>query len=282
MRIRIVSDLHVDVNQTNDFGFLSQDQDLLLIAGDVAGSCKREWEFLHNLKGNVACVAGNHLGYDYRNVLLFNRMLGINSPLEETREVSIRTLQKLDIHYLEKNYFKCDNYIVFGGTMFTDFRLYGDDCIDICKRASESYLNDYRLVHTYEKKNKLVRPITANDQEKWHKSFIRALKKCLKETTEDVIVLTHHCPSIKCISKKYLNVLPRHDDPGYYLNASYASDLEKFILDNPRIKLWACGHCHDSKDFKIGGCRVVMEPFGYSYENELSSEKYMGKVINIQ
>ena len=49
MKIRIVSDLHVDVNKDGNFGFRHEDQDVLFIAGDIAGSYDKEIKFLKGL-----------------------------------------------------------------------------------------------------------------------------------------------------------------------------------------------------------------------------------------
>ena len=91
MKIRIVSDLHVDVNNTMDFGFLKDKPDLLIIAGDTAGSCRKEKEFYSILsKNNIKTIAvgGNHLGYDYYEIRRVNKLFDIDIPLQETKELS--------------------------------------------------------------------------------------------------------------------------------------------------------------------------------------------------
>lgn len=42
-------------------------------------------------------------------------------------------------------------------------------------------------------------------------------------------------------------------------------------------------HCHDSKDYMIEQCRVVMEPYGYHVngEQKTSPKKWYGKEIDI-
>lgn len=40
----------------------------------------------------------------------------------------------------------------------------------------------------------------------------------------------------------------------------------KFILDNPRIKLWVHGHTHIPCDYKISECIAIYNPFGYIRE----------------
>lgn len=287
MRVRLVSDLHIDVNKSEDFGFLKETQDLLIIAGDTAGNSLREWSFLKPLQFPIVCIGGNHLGYDYKRNKLLDSILKLeNDPRTDTKEHSIKILKSLNeinsnIHYLENDYISFENYTIFGGTMYSNFLLYGEQSKKVCKDTAEMWLNDFRCVYTYIPKEKLVRPVTTDDYELWFNKFIKSLKKCLKNTTGDVIVVSHFCPSIKCIGGKYLKQKPTPTNPGFYLNAVYASNLEDFILNNPRIKYWFCGHSHDASDFYIGNCRIVMQPYGYTKEHEISPEKYFGCVLDI-
>jgi len=81
------------------------------------------------------------------------------------------------------------------------------------------------------------------------------IKRIVEENpSKDIVVMTHHCPSSKCISDEYVN-----DS----MNASYVSELDDFIISHPQIKCWVCGHVHHRSSFKIGNCLCVMNPLGY-------------------
>ena len=296
MKIRIISDLHVDVNKRymeiefGDYGFLKHtfETDIILVAGDTAGSSYKEHEFFSILRNEdvmtpVIAVGGNHLGYDYYKYRQTNAMLGYNNPLDQTKEDCIKQMKKDPfVTYLDNDYIEQDNYIIYGGTMYSDFLLYGKKQKDACKNNSERWLNDFRYVYTFDKKQNMVRPVTSDDYEKWFKKFIRGLNKCIKETNKDIIVLSHFAPSIKSIESKYLNKPDRFSQPGSSINAVYASNLEDYIKDNPRIKLWVHGHVHSSFDYNIGQCRVVCEPYGYFHdEGTLVPHEYMGKIIEL-
>lgn len=284
--IRLVSDLHVDVNRDGNFGFRHKNQDMLFIAGDIAGSYEKEIKFLKGLTKTITCpifvVAGNHLGYDYYtseyDVLFGYRKA---NPLEGTKQWSIDYIKKNvpdNVHYLDNEYMEWNNYIIFGGCMYSDYHLYENE--DLCKRSGEAYLNDFRYVHIYDKEMNVVRPVNTDDYQWFFLEFKKKLEKCIEKTKDsgkDIIVLTHFCPSIQSISDKYLN------QGNIYLNASYASNLDDFIKDNPRIKYWFCGHCHDSKDYMIEQCRIVMEPYGYHVngEQKIQPRKWYGKEIEI-
>lgn len=272
MKIRLVSDLHIDVNEY-DFEF--EPSDLLVVAGDIAGSWRRESKWLRNQDDFVA-VGGNHLGYDHS----FEILIDTHLTKDDTKEYSLKSLQSEFSTYLNNTYIKRDNYIIYGGTMYTDFLLYGKKHAPVCKWTAERWLNDFRTVNTY--CNRMIRRVEARDYVKWHKQFIKGLNQCLEETTEDVIVVTHFAPSIKSIESKYLNRENRLSSPGRELNAAYATPMEDFILSNPRIKLWAHGHVHSKFDYMIGDCRVVCCPYGYyHYDTELDPTEYQGMLIEL-
>lgn len=288
MKARIVSDLHVDVNRDGNFGFRHLDQDILFIAGDIAGSYERELKFLQGLSKDITCpiyvVAGNHLGYDYHTNDYYDYYTGDYfgsfhgkkaNPLQGTKQWSIDYLKKNmpeNITYLDNDYVDIGDYIVFGGTMYSDYKLYPDQ--ELNQRVGEQYLNDFRYVHIKDKD--VIRPVNTDDYIKYHAKFMRKLKKCIKETDKDIIVLAHFAPSIKSIESKYLKGIVQ-------LNASYASNMEQFILDNPRIKYFIHGHVHSSFDYSIGQCQVLCCPFGYHINGEqrLSAKKWNGMEIDL-
>ena len=281
MKIRVVSDLHIDVNKTTDFGFLKEQQDLLIVAGDIAGSARKELEFLELLPENTVCVAGNHLGYDYQRIKQINSLLGYENPLEETKEDCLKTLT-FDKRYLENSYINFKDYVIFGGTMYSDFLLYGKKNKDTCINTAERWLNDFRYVYTYEKSKKLVRPVCGKDYIKWFNQFKKKLIKCIEQTDKNIIVVTHFAPSIKSIESKYLNRENRFSSPGSELNAVYANNMEEFIKQNPRIKLWVHGHVHSKFDYNIAQCRVVCCPYGYyGYEQPMEPQEFLGLEIKI-
>ena len=282
--MRLVSDLHIDVNKDGNFAFRYDKDDALFIAGDIAGSYEKEIKFLKGLSTTVTCpifvVAGNHLGYDYYSYeeYLDMQLYGYkkSNPLVGTKQWSIDYIKKnvpSNVYYLDNEYVTWNNYTIFGGCMYSDYLLYEN--VDLSKRSGEAYLNDFRYVHIYDEELNVVRPVNTDDYQKYFKIFKEKLEDCISKTTGDIIVLTHFCPSIQSISDKYLN------QGNIYLNASYASNLEDFIIDNPRIKYWLHGHVHSTFDYNIGQCHVLCNPYGYKgKEQTIPAKKWHG--LNIQ
>lgn len=281
MKIKITSDLHIDINKDSNFGFrINPDYDALFIAGDIAGGWENEEKFLNSIsKLNIPvyAIAGNHLGYDYKNdPYTYISSVYDSTPTKiGTKQWSIDYLKKNtpdNIHYMDNEYIDLGNYILFAGTMYSDYKLYPNKNLSI--QAGGAWLNDFRYVYIEDKK--CIRRITPYDYIKYHSLFMRRLRKCIKETDKDIIVMTHFCPSEKSISDKYL----KGND--VYLNASYASNMEKFIINNPRIKYWICGHVHHEHEYEIGQCKIISCPYGYfGREQKVKPRKWFGKTIEI-
>ena len=172
--MRLVSDLHIDINKDSNFGF-RYNTDILLIAGDIAGSYEKELKFLNSISkqiNEIYVVAGNHLGYDNKSSLYF-RFLG-HPNLITTKQQMILDLVKNtpdNVYYLENTYVDLGNYILFGGTMYSNYELNGEKSKNIL--AGLSYLNDFRYVYVNSKMGpKLVEP---SDYIQYFKNFKKAL-----------------------------------------------------------------------------------------------------------
>lgn len=161
--------------------------------------------------------------------------------------------------------------------MYTNFDLFNgwlegsskEDCMEEAKYM----INDFKMSYRYSKSKGFVR-LTPKDYVRYFNIFMKKLKKCLEETDTDIIVLSHFCPSLKSIDlSKYV----WSDD----INAYFASNLDNFIQDNPRIKLWVHGHTHSACDYMIGNCRAVCNPFGYLGENYRNYTDYKEVIVEV-
>lgn len=101
-------------------------------------------------------------------------------------------------------------------------------------------------------------------------NFIRILRNILKKAYNEIlsenpnakiILMTHHPLTSKAINTQYAN-----SD----LNASFTSDLEKWINKFENIKLIISGHVHNTLDIKSKDKRYIINAFGYMmmYEYE--------------
>lgn len=278
IKIRVVSDLHIDVN-TNIlqsvpvFGFEDEldTTDLLLIAGDTSGSKQVTDYYLSKLQSKnttcyIACIGGNHLGYDRLDSdTLGNTKECINIYLRDKYKTA-------PVYFLENDYIDFNGYIIIGCTLYSNFNLYNNT--ELAKNNSEYHINDFKYVTTYDDEYDCIRPVTSDDYIKWFNKSLQYISNiCKQHSNKKIIVLTHFAPSIQSIDNKYV---------GNILNPYYCTDLEDFIKENNNIKLWVHGHVHSSFDYNIGDTRVICEPYGYyGKEQHILPENYYGKILHL-
>lgn len=134
-----------------------------------------------------------------------------------------------------------------------------NDYIKYNKNIALRYMNDFNYGRTLENPYLILTP---DIYEKWHKQSLNYIKKIynkFKDTTYNIIVMTHHCPTYKLQDEKYANMTS---------NGSFFSNLERFIKDRPKIKYWICGHIHNRKTVVIGNTTIIANPYGYEHYNE--------------
>lgn len=135
------------------------------------------------------------------------------------------------------------------GTMWTNFNKRNPIAMNVVQNS----LNDYACV-AYSG-NGSVDYLRPEHTYQDHLAYMEGLADKL-ETAEELIVVSHHTPSI-------ISVHPKYADQ-FMVNHGYYSDLSEFILDNTsKIPLWIHGHTHYRFDYKIGDTRIVSNPRGY-------------------
>lgn len=247
MKIKIISDIHCDINKKQGTNLNFSKDDFVICCGDVSGDrfSTAKW-IKDNIKQGIV-IGGNHLGYTH-----------ISYDKEDSLNLSIKYLQKQfngPVHFLENQSLIIDDICFIGCILFTDFELF--DNTFGCKYTAEKYLNDFRYVQLY--KNNKLKTISADDQLDFHKNSINFIDKtCQKNKDKKIVLITHHAPSFKSIAEKYKTDL---------LSAAFASNLEYLIEKHNNIKLWCHGHIHSSVDYKLGNVRIIANPLGYGNEN---------------
>lgn len=276
MKIRLLSDLHVDINSRypldlND-GYL--DDMFTLVAGDVSGSPRLTVEWLKKNVHQGAFICGNHDVYethmpiedikdfyhkefpDNGNVAFFDADVGVLA-----KEIDDKTLLVADVLYtdyklsgnVQRNIFNADpwrNYKQHGMNDFnfgrTRTRLPGindrnmaDD--GICRLVPECY-----VVHHDRAFAKIAEIVESNKD-------------------KQILLMTHHGLSPKCLDKNYT-----HDN----LDASYVSDKEDWIKSHTNIKCIVSGHVHCRKSFKVGETLYVMNALGYCIQHLKQVDKF--------
>jgi hypothetical protein len=248
MRVRVCSDLHLELNEDRNGVPNLGEGEILILGGDILcarhfkkdGPLKKVYnDFLQKCVKNfdeVLYVAGNHCFYGYN--------------YEGTWKVLKEHLPP-SIHLLENDYVKIKDTIFLGCTLWTDFRK--ENPLEMME--SGRYMNDYKTIRI----GPNYRKLNPDDTLGFHKKSKQFLLDTLpKFENQKVWVLTHHSPSYQSIHPKYKT---------FSCNGAFCSDLDDLILNHPQIKYFSHGHVHSSFDYFIGECRVICNPKGYPGEN---------------
>lgn len=230
-KVRLLSDLHME-GYTFQYKYIGED--ILILAGDI-NTKGRHTELLGSIPSNVQIlmVAGNHEFYrsDFNTENMYLKSL-------EDRYANFK--------YLDNSTFVYNDIYFYGGTMFTDFLLYGEANRIGEELAAKTGINDFSIIKNW----------TINKHKTQHQLFVKGLKHLLrlpKETKR--VVISHFCPSFSSIDDVYRNS---------GLNSYFVADMEKYMGD---IQYWIHGHVHGSYDYYKGNTRVICNPKGYGLEN---------------
>ena len=239
MRLLILSDLHHEIwrEQAPRIDPAASQPDLVILAGDIdTGAHAIAWaaETFQGLP--VLYVHGNHESYGHK----------LESAQADIAEACVRAG---NVHFLHCGEYRHGTVRFLGATMWTDFKLFGDDTRPGAMRAAEAALNDYRRIRL---KNKAFRKLRAADTAQFHAQQTNWLASKLAEPfLGHTVVISHMAPSFKSVPSHY-----QHDP----VSAAYASRLDHLA---EKADLWVHGHTHSPMDYRIGKCRVVCNPCGY-------------------
>jgi Icc-related predicted phosphoesterase len=249
MRIRVVSDLHLefsDINIKNDDNI-----DVLILSGDILVAEKLRLEnseyggrfrdFMKRVSfqfPHVVYVAGNHEFYSSGKFF---------QTVDDLR--GYFSTQFNNIYFLERDTKVIDDVVFVGGTLWTNM----NKCDPMTLHAVRDMMNDYRAIRNDKAGYTNLKPADTVER---HRKTLDYFRIVLDENKDKkCVVVGHHSPSFLSCHPQYA-----HD---YLMNGAYHSDLSEFILDHPQVKLWTHGHTHHAFDYMIGETRVVCNPRGY-------------------
>ena len=250
MQIRLISDIHVDVNPpaTVRLASLPTDRDsILVLAGDF-GTPKKlaDWlKMVANPFPHVVAVLGNH---DYWG-------LSVERAPEKWREGLTRHLPEdrmARFILLERQGVDIGNIRFFGTTLWSDFD--GGDPYSM--RAAQETMQDHKRIRCHGG----ARRFLPRDALKVHLASKVWLEESIAQPwAGHKVVITHHAPAWESIYKSF-----RQDD----LSGAYASRMEETVqrLGDLGVHLWVHGHTHHAVDYRIGAVRILSNAFGYPRE----------------
>ncbi|MET3134734.1 putative phosphodiesterase [Oxalobacteraceae bacterium GrIS 1.11] len=239
MRLLILSDLHHE--QWREHAPRSEPSlsrpDAVILAGDINTGAKAvEWATRVFAGVPVLYVHGNHEAYGMQ--------------LEEAQDdIEAACARAGHVHFLNCGEHQIGRVRFLGATMWTDFKLFGDDSRQASMREAEAIMNDYRRIRLAQKGYRKLRAADTAQLHSLHKSWLT--KKLAEAFDGTTVVITHMAPSFHSVADGYASA------PS---SAAYASRLEQLAA---QADVWVHGHVHESFDYHIGRCRVVCNPCGY-------------------
>jgi Icc-related predicted phosphoesterase len=239
MRLLLLSDLHHEVwRQFAPVIDVSISKpDIVILAGDIAcGNKAVEWASKTFAGIPVLYVTGNHeyYGHDIESV---------------KRDIQAACHLTSDVHFLDCEQVVHGGVRFLGCTLWTDFKLFGDETCAAAKRAAEASMNDYERIRLASAGHRKLR---ADDTASFHTQERAWLEARMSEPFNGItVVITHMAPSRLSVTSEFGTDL---------VSAAYASRFDSLV---EKVDLWCHGHMHTSLDYRIGRCRIICNPCGY-------------------
>ena len=248
MLFRIVSDLHLELDNPFIPPFMKEDKEtVLILAGDIhTGLNVVPWiRSLSERFAHIVYICGNHDFYG-------NDLKTLPLQLENA------FLDISNVHYLHNSIIRLNNIRIIGSTLWTDMA----DKNPLAMFKIQQFMNDYVQIKLNKRKIRATDIITEFNVAR---TFIE--EELRKPFDGKTVVVTHHAPSYKSVHQRFI-----HEGQ---INNAYYSDLDYLFYDYENIALWVHGHMHNSFDYKINNSRIICNPFGYhGYELNPNFDPY--------
>lgn len=239
MRLLVLSDLHHEQwrEHAPRIDPSISRPDVVILAGDINTGAKAVSWAAHTFSPlPVLYVHGNHEGYggDLENV---------------QNDIEMECKNTENVYFLNCGERKIGQVRFLGATMWTDFRLFGDDGRPDAMREAEAFMADYKRIRLAQKGYRKLRAVDTAQFHAIQKAWLK--QKLAEPFPGKTVVITHMAPSRASIAARYAT------DP---VSAAYASRMDDLVSE---ADVWIHGHMHESFDYQIGKCRVVCNPCGY-------------------
>lgn len=241
MRIRYLSDLHMEFTDYLPSTIPSVGEDVVILSGDIGvGVQGVHWACRAFAGRPVVYVLGNHEYYSNH----FE-----NLPYEARASAG-----ESNVHVLEDESISIGGVRFLGTTLWTDFCVFGSHRQSHCMAEAANSMTDYHRIRTGPRG--MARSLTPADTLARHKESRAWLEREIRASAEPCVVVTHHSPSFQTCEAEYRNEL---------LTAAFVCNAE--ALFRSPVKAWIYGHTHQTLKYDIGGIPLLTNQRGYPSEN---------------
>lgn len=254
MKLWIISDLHLEVQNVPFPKSAPRGADAIVIAGDFCSIVDiRRWSksIIDRYNLPILFVPGNH---EYYNSGSGNRSIMRDRKL-------LRALHN-ESNDWRKGFYVLDNggaifpgVRIIGATLWTDMKLGLKDPEEMPWRLrdAESLIPDFRNIDL-----RYGTPFTPSEAMQLNQKSAEFLKWVIDEPfSGTTVIVTHHLPHPDCTPDIY----DGHE--GGFLYANSADVFEGVFNSENAPALWICGHAHQAIDVQVGKTRIVSNPYGY-------------------
>lgn len=261
LRFAYASDIHLGLFPDNALPRLEwhPEATTVLLAGDIMDGVRSrhiDW-VLETCQGRAGLMTlGNHELYNGRR----DKAARILNDAFRGSQVTLLLNESVVV----------DGVRIGGTDLWTNFSLLGDQLS--ARTLAERQMNDFRKIRVKEL-NGRYRKLRSSDVLQWHSESKTFITDLLNQSTEPVVLMTHHAPSPQSVPPRY------RSDP---LSAAFASDLDAHFMATQRPPVVAVhGHIHDSADHVMPcGTRVLANPYGY-HALEENQQFHAGTLVSV-
>jgi len=271
MKIRILSDLHIEFFPFKIPALATDPETVLVLAGDIGVIIDKSplQAFLQRAAEQfkaVVMVLGNH--EYYRSIW--------PDAIDELRRWPLPA----NVHILEKASVEIDGIVFLGTTLWSDFE--NEDPLSMihCQR----YINDFSVIGVHpgaQRRHPFAdtgsfSPAHAIEAHRVSRQWLTTHMTETGAAGKKMVVVTHHGVAPGSINPKYI---------GSNTNGAFVSDLsELLIAGQPELVIH--GHVHDSVNYTLGDpahpIRVIANPRGYTKREGTQENKCFDPVLMVE
>ena len=237
LRIRYLSDLHLEFTDYAPNVVADAGEDLVVLAGDIGiGTNGIHWARRTFPDTPVLYVLGNHEYYDRD----FDKLI----------DEAYSACEGTNVCLLENDVFRYGGVRFLGTSLWTSFMLAGPQDQLQAMQACEKTINDFRYIR------RSGRNLLARETVERHERSAAWLRKELDTGEEITVVITHHAPCLQARNPRF----PLDD-----ISNTFYSDLPDEYFRTPAA--WIFGHTHHSMEAVAHvGTKLYSNQRGYPRE----------------
>lgn len=266
MKIRVLSDLHIEFHPFVIPSLPDDSSSILVLAGDI-GVIHRKDEllaFLHRASEQfqaVVYVLGNHEYY-----------AGL---WPQAREALKNSSLPDNVHLLERSKVELGGVWFVGTTLWSDF-----ESGNPIAMQSAQVMNDFHYIRVQEQGDDASRTLRPEDVLADHRQALQWLDQTLSQLQtggQPVVVVTHHGISARSIHNQFKSSA---------VNGAFISSCDwLFAKHVPALAIH--GHVHNSFDYYLPGAtgeqgtRVLVNPRGYTRRDDTQENPLFDPLLTI-